>query len=387
MTHCGSVSSRFKRLRGALLIGLTAVGVVGIGGPASATAPAQPKADDAGTIWLCRPHQQPDPCTASLETTVILPNGSRHVVRYGDASSPAIDCFYLYPNVTHQTTGNANLHIDPQETAIAELEASPFSQVCRVFAPMYRETTGRARGAAAARARQLTFATTLSAWRDYLANYNDGRGVVLIGHSEGSSVLSEMVTSQIDRSPTVRRQLVSAILTGLDFPVGPLANLSPCESPDQFGCLVDYNAYAGQPPNDARFGELPEERGKPVEDVCTNPAALAGGTGLLDSMYRTRLATQDVDGSISEGVLAATLPDVSTPWIEYEHGYSGSCVTSAGRHVLMVHGSTQVPALRSFPDASFGLHVDDPNLAMGNLVQLVRSQAAAYLDSLHTASG
>jgi hypothetical protein len=62
-------------------------------------------------------------------------------------------------------------------------------------------------------------------------------------------------------------------------------------------------------------------------------------------------------------------------------------VTSAERHILTVHASTEVPALRAFPDASFGLHVDDPNFAMGNLVQLERSQATAYLNSVHSAPG
>ncbi len=86
-----------------------------------------------------------DPCTASLKTTVIGENGSQHIVDYQPARNPPIDCFYVYPNITHQQTALANLDVDPQETAIAELEASPFSWVCRVFAPIYREGTGDAK--------------------------------------------------------------------------------------------------------------------------------------------------------------------------------------------------------------------------------------------------
>ena len=370
---------------GALLIALMCITNLAVSPiPAGAT---QPAPDSAGTVWLCRPGQADDPCTASLTTTVISRNGSRRIVDYESAVNPPIDCFYLYPNVTHQTANNANLHIDPQETAIAELEASPFSQDCRVFAPMYREATGRSTSEAATQARQIAYESVLNAWRDYLAHYNAGRGVVLIGHSEGSSMLSELVADQIDQSPQVRKLVVSSILTGLDYPVSPCLTLCSCESSNQFQCLVDYNAYPGQPPSDAQFGQLPEEDGKPVEDICTNPADLAGGSGSLDSMYRIRLATQDVAGSTSQGVVASAFPDVSTPWIEYEAGYSGSCVTSSGHHVLTVHADKQVPALRSFPDASFGLHVDDPNLAMGDLVELVHSQVTAYLNEVHSASG
>lgn len=312
---------------------------------------------------------------------MIEPDGSRHVVDYRDAANPTVDCFYLYPNVSHQATVNANLGVDPQETAIAELEASPFSQDCRVFAPMYREDTGRAKVQSDKKAYQVAYQSALSAWRDYLANYNDGRGVVLIGHSEGSSVLSELVMKQIDRSPRVRSLLVSALLTGVDFPVSSIPGLAPCESAGQLDCLVDYNAYTGRPPMDPRFGRLPPVDGKHFEDICTNPANLGGGSGVLDSMYRVDLTTQQVAGSVTEGVLTGHVPHVSTPWMEYEGGVSGVCVSRKGLHVLVVHVSGSTPGLRAFPDAAFGLHDDDPNIAMGNLVQLVRSQASTYLDS------
>ena len=299
---------------GAVLIALMCV--VYFGSSSIWAGASQPAPDSAGTIWLCRPGQADDPCRASLTTTVISSSRSRRIVKYKPAVNPPIDCFYLYPNITRQTASNANLQIDSQETAIAELEASPFSQDCRVFAPMYHESTGIAGAGTATHATQIAYESALSAWRDYLANYNHGRGVVLIGHSEGSYVLTELVTDQIDPAPSERRLLVSAILTGLDFPVGPFANLTPCESSEQIGCLVDYNAYVGRPPSDAQFGRLPDEGGKPVEDICTNPADLAGGSGPLDSMYRIQLPTQGVAGSTTDGVLADHVARVSTPWIE-----------------------------------------------------------------------
>ncbi len=52
------------------------------------------------------------------------------------------------------------------------------------------------------------------AWRDYLRNYNHGRGVVLIGHSQGSFVLRELVAKEIDSKPKVRERLISALLLG-----------------------------------------------------------------------------------------------------------------------------------------------------------------------------
>jgi hypothetical protein len=72
-------------------------------------------------------------------------------------------------------------------------------------------------------------------------------------------------------------------------------------------------------------------------------------------------------------------PVVSTPWVEYDGQYDGACVTSNGAHVLMVKGETGAPALTAYPNARWGLHVDDPNVAMGNLVSLVHSEVESYV--------
>ena len=203
--------------------------------------------------------------------------GSKQIIDYEPASRPAIDCFYVYPLVSLQTTPDTTLRIDPQETAIAELEASPFSRVCRVFAPMYRQVTLRFVSSQAAQ--QIAYDSVLDAWRDYLAHYNDGRGVVLIGHSEGADELDQLISGQIDNNPGVRRLLVSAILTGGNLTAsangsGPFSEIGACRSASQTGCVVAYNAFSQPPPPDALFGRpVPAVRnGIAQQEVCTNPA-------------------------------------------------------------------------------------------------------------------
>ena len=225
------------------------------------TAPAA-RPDASGTVWLCRPGLPHDPCTASLKTTVVDRDGASHVVDYEPAPDPPIDCFYVYPNVSLQRTDNADLDIDPQETAIAELEASPFSRVCRVYAPMYREDTGRSSGDGP---EQIAEHSVQAAWQDYLAHDNKGRGVVLIGHSEGAFQLGQLIIDQIEHNPKVRPLLVSAVLTGGNLPVrsnGTLLfedqQIQPCRSDDQTDCVVGYDAYSKAPASDSRFGRQPK---------------------------------------------------------------------------------------------------------------------------------
>src|SRR5581483_2077768 len=96
----------------------------------------------AKTVWLCFPGHRPDPCTPGLSTTVYTPTLKKVRVDHPKpVKHPAIDCFYVYPTVSGQKTGNANLKIDPVERSIALYQAARYSQYCRVFAPMYRQVT------------------------------------------------------------------------------------------------------------------------------------------------------------------------------------------------------------------------------------------------------
>ena len=80
-------------------------------------------------IWLCRPGLRDNPCTSNLTTTIVRANGTTYIQPASPARHPPIDCFYVYPTVSTQPTANANLHIDPQEKAVAIAQASRFSQV------------------------------------------------------------------------------------------------------------------------------------------------------------------------------------------------------------------------------------------------------------------
>ena len=65
------------------------------------------------------------------------------VQRVERAAHPAIDCFYVYPTVSSEPTGNSDLKIGLAEIVVAQVQAARFSQVCRVYAPMYRQITNR----------------------------------------------------------------------------------------------------------------------------------------------------------------------------------------------------------------------------------------------------
>ncbi len=103
--------------------------------------------------------------------------------------------------------------------SIAEYQAARFSQHCRMFAPVYRQSTMTSLVLGLVglpRQQGPGYADVRAAWRDYLAHDNHGRGVVLIGHSQGSFVLRQLIADEIEphrtraRTPGRRRRCSAA---------------------------------------------------------------------------------------------------------------------------------------------------------------------------------
>lgn len=164
------------------------------------------------TVWLCRPGLAQDPCTAPLRATVIAAGGPR-TVRAGQPDSHSrFDCFYVYPTVSSEPADNSDLTVQSGEVAAAVSQASRFSQVCRVWAPMYRQRTESSlfKGLGGdPHADAVAYASVLSAWRDYLANDNHGRPVIFIGHSQGAAMLIRLLASQSIPTRRCERELSS----------------------------------------------------------------------------------------------------------------------------------------------------------------------------------
>lgn len=361
-------------------------------GPAGTAAPA-PAQESSSTVWLCRPGLADNPCESDLTTTVVQPDGTQMVVRAKPAKRPPVDCFYVYPSVSAQPTVNANRNVDPELKAVAEFQASRFSQTCRVFAPVYPQLTVVATssaGAQAAEARAVAYEGVLSAWRDYLAHDNKGRGVVFIGHSQGAGMLTQLLSSEIDPNPRLRRRLVSALLLGGNVTVaagrdsgGDFQNIRACHRRNQTGCVVAYSTFDQPPPPNSLFGRVGGgvsartggDAG--LEVLCVNPAALGGGAGALETYRRTT----PFPGPI--GAVIGQLPSAPTPWVRYPRLYTGSCESANGATWLQITdvGGPTDQRLRfqnSVLGPTWGLHLADVNVALGNLVDLVRRQAAAH---------
>jgi hypothetical protein len=349
--------------------------------------------DQWGTTWLCRPGLTDNPCTSDLTSSAVARNGTTHHEPASPAANPKVDCFYVYPTVSDQSTINANLTIGLPQAEVAIAQASRFSQVCRVYAPVYRQITLSALNhpdrITLAHA-LIAYNDVLTAFRDYLAHYNQGRGIVFIGHSQGASILIKLLKDQVDAQPALRRRLVSALLLGGNVTVrkgdrtgGDFTHIPLCNSSTETGCVVAYSTFGSKPPSNSQFGRTTSDAGvsllaphtisPDIAIACVNPAAPAGGQSHLDP-YVPSLFLQFFGGSGA--------PQVTTPWVSFPAEYTAICNSSGNATWLQVShtggSSDPRPLVGQLADPALGLHILDVNIALGNLVQLVRDQAGTY---------
>ena len=375
------------------LVSLSAVLLTSLGitqSMAQETVP-QPKVDyNDGATWLCRPGRQ-DSCAVDLTTTVVQANGKQAVEKWHADPNAKIDCFYVYPTVSLDTTPNSDMNAGPEEHNVVLAQFARFGSQCRMFAPLYRQVTLTAlragmSGKPMAADRNLGYNDVVDAWNHYLTHDNKGRGFVLIGHSQGSGVLTQLLRNEIDGKP-IAKQMISAILMGTVVQVpkgkdvgGTFKEVPLCKSNSQTGCVIVYASFRSTvpPPANSLFGR---NAGETVA-ACTNPAALSGGSGALHSYLSNRAG--------ATGPVWNQKAKVETPFVSVPGLLTAECVSDDKFSYLQIttHADAADPRIDDVGgdvvtngqvQANWGLHLIDANLAMGNLVDIVHAESKAYL--------
>ncbi len=143
-----------------------------------------------------------------------------------------------------------------------------------------------------------------------------------------------------------------------------------------FNAPVPPGALFGRNTDPSLFGQTIDPA---LEVLCTNPAALGGGSGRITPVYPTKPFAPSVIGAAANFATQG-LPKPKTPWSAFPRGYSARCSHADNASVLQVSpvdGSSAF-TLTPTPNAAWGTHLADGNIALGTLVDLVRRQFGVF---------
>jgi len=394
-----------RLLFGAALLGALTHGAAALAqSPATSQAPADttpPKPNDYSDpkTWLCRPGGK-DACAIDHATTVVAANGMLTRETWAADAKAPVDCFYVYPTISTDPTPNSDMNPDPAEMNVIKQQFARFASRCQPYAPMYRQVTlvGLRRmlapGAAVTLDQGLQYDDVKAAWNYYLQHDNKGRGFVLVAHSQGSFILNRLIREEIDGKP-IQGRMLSAILLGTTIAVpkgkdvgGSFQHVPLCKSASQLGCVITFASFRSTvpPPANTLFGKVPDAT---MAAACTNPAALAGGSGelhaYLDASGRTITSNTPAKPWVTPE------QKIDTPFVSVPGLLTAKCSSNenaTGYLEITVHGDPNDPRVDDIvgdigspaqPLANWGLHLIDVNLAMGNLLDIVSAETKAYL--------
>ena len=383
---------------------IIAAALAAVPGAAHSQAPRpQPAAVNyaADKNWLCLPGRR-DVCATPLPTTALNPNGYGSTGPSPIAANAPVDCFYVYPTVSRDADLNSDMNAGPEENAAAATQFARFAGVCRTFAPVYRQMTLAAVAAFSTGTADITgparlaYGDVAAAWRNYLATRNGGRPFVLIGHSQGSALLQELIAREIETNPAVAARMKLAIIPGYNLLVpqgrlvgGTLKKTPLCSRPGQTGCVFSWVSFREKnvPPAGAIFG-FADKPGMTV--ACVNPALPGSRDWVpLDSYWYARSSLPVAGGPISWSTEGAP----PTPYVRTEGLVSARCVNDGPRGYLSIRTNAdpndkrtdriggEVAVFGMFLPG-WGMHLADVAEAQGDMLRAVeqvsvRSRTAA----------
>jgi len=340
------------------------------------------------STWLCLPGRA-DTCSTPLQTTALDPNGYGAAVPSTVAKDPPIDCFYVYPTVSSDQGMNSDLNVGRSEKLAAEVQFVRFASVCRPFAPVYRQMTvasiaAYAAGADILQPMALAYRDVVGAWRNYLATRNQGRPYVLIGHSQGSLMLIQLIAREIEGKPEAARMKL-AIIPGFNVLVpegklvgGSFKSTPLCSRPGETGCVISWVSFREKnaPPPGAMFG-YSDKPGMTV--ACVNPARPGSRDWVPFDSYWFARSTQPVPGGPISWSSEGPPP---TTFLHAQGLVSGRCVNDGPRGYLSIRTNAdpkdkrtdriggEVGLLGMFIPG-WGMHLADTSVAQGDLVREV----------------
>lgn len=169
-----------------------------------------------------------------------------------DSTFTDTDVFYVYPTLytnNADTAWNIEINNPEQQEKILEVavknQASAWANAGKVYVPYYRQAHIRSYANLNGPGRDallLAYSDVKKAFEYYLKHYNNGRAIILAGHSQGSTHLSLLLKDFFDNKP-LQNKLVAAYLPGIGIETSEFKSIPLMAHPDSIGGFVTWNTF------------------------------------------------------------------------------------------------------------------------------------------------
>ena len=224
------------------------------------------------------------------------------------AADKAVDVFYLYPTVWQNSDPNPEICAIDEPTMLSRapqslaVQASAFAPVGNIFAPYYRQ----ANSSPINREQVIDSIPTtdgIAAFDYYIKHYNNGRPFILVGHSQGANIISNLLAQYMSAHPDVYQRMIAAYIIGYSVTDTYLTShpyLKFAEGPDDTGVIISYNTEA------------------PDVAPGANPVLYAGVGRVINPISWT---TDETEATTAQG-LGSFMPNAQTGQFEQVSQYA-----------------------------------------------------------------
>lgn len=196
------------------------------------------------------------------------------------------DVFYIHPTTFFSRDAwNANLHDEKVNKSTDERavknQATVFNGSCKVYAPRYRQVSYNAyfslSDSNSLKAFELAYEDIKTAFQYYLDHYNNGRPIIIAGHSQGTTMAKWLLRDFFD-GKALQKQLVCAYLLGMPVYNDEFKTIRPSDSASQVGCYITWRSYLTGTEPKRKFSVK-----DPDKIVVTNPLTFTRSIEIANS--------------------------------------------------------------------------------------------------------